>query len=103
MVATVRAELGNRSTAWQRFLRDGPLALLPMQRDLFSIVWSTTPDGAQQLCDMPEEKFNARLTEASKTRLGALSVLGARAVFRCVCSMPSAMPPGLVLVGDAGM
>ena len=37
-------------------MRDGPLALLPMQRDLFSIVWSTTPS-AQQLCDMPEETF----------------------------------------------
>lgn len=35
VVATVHAELGNRSTAWQRFMRDGPLALLPMQRDLF--------------------------------------------------------------------
>ena len=102
VVATVRAELGNRSTAWQRFLRDGPLALLPMQRDLFSIVWSTTPDEAQQLCDMPEEKFNARLTEASEARLGALSVLDARAAFPLRLQHAERYAaPGLVLVGDA--
>ena len=37
----------------------GRLALLPTQRDLFSIVWSTHPESAQQPCDMPEETFNA--------------------------------------------
>ena len=102
VVATVRAELGNRSTAWQRFMRDGPLALLPMQRDLFSIVWSTTPESAQQLCDMPEETFNARLTEASEARLGALSVLGARAAFPLRLQHAERYTaPGVALVGDA--
>ena len=102
VVATVHAELGNRSTAWQRFMRDGPLALLPMQRDLFSIVWSTTPDGAQQLCDMPEDAFNTRLTEASEARLGALSVLGARAAFPLRLQHAERYAaPGLALVGDA--
>lgn len=102
VVATVSAELGNRSTAWQRFMRDGPLALLPLQADLFSIVWSTSPDEARRLCAMPAEEFNALLSEASEWRLGGLSVQGQRAAFPLrLQHAQEYVRPGLALVGDA--
>lgn len=102
LVATVRAELGNRETAWQRFMRDGPLALLPVGRDLFSIVWSTRPEEAELLRDLPVDEFDALLTEASEARLGQLSLLGARAVFPLRLQHAlEYVRPGLALVGDA--
>ena len=102
LVATVAAELGNRSTAWQRFMRTGPLALLPMQSDLFSIVWSTTPEEAARLRDLPREEFNAALSEASEWRLGQLSLLGERALFPLrLQHAEQYVLPGLALVGDA--
>jgi len=102
VVATVHAELGNRSTAWQHFMRDGPLALLPMEKDLFSIVWSTSPDEAARLCAMPEAEFDALLTEASESRAGRLRLLGERAVFPLrLQHAREYVRPGLVLVGDA--
>ena len=102
VVATVHAERGNRSTAWQRFMPDGPLALLPMGRDLFSIVWSTTPEEAARLCAMPEEAFNERLTQASEARLGALALQGGRAAFPLrLQHAEEYVRPGLALVGDA--
>ena len=102
VVATVHAELGNRDTAWQRFMPQGPLALLPMQKDLFSIVWSTSPADAERLLVLPEETFNERLSEYSELRLGRLSLRGERAAFplalqHAVCYVM----PGLALVGDA--
>ena len=102
VVATVVAELGNRATAWQRFMARGPLALLPMQRDLFSIVWSTSPAEADRLCAMPVAEFNSVLTEASEARLGQLTLLGDRAGFplRLQHARPY-VKPGLALVGDA--
>lgn len=102
VVATVHAELGNQSTAWQRFMPDGPLALLPMRKDLFSIVWSTTPQQAAQLCAMGEDEFNARLSEASESRLGTLNLQGARAAFPLrLQHAQEYVRPGLALVGDA--
>ena len=102
VVATVQAELGNRSTAWQRFTRDGPRALLPLQQDLFSIVWSTTPNEAERLCALPEDEFNTLLTEASESRLGRLTLQGARAAFPLRLQHAERyVLPGLALVGDA--
>ena len=102
VVATVRAELGNRSTAWQRFMRDGPLALLPLEQDLFSIVWSTAPNEAERLCALPEDEFNTLLTGASESRLGRLTLQGARAAFPLRLQHAERyVLPGLALVGDA--
>jgi 2-octaprenylphenol hydroxylase len=102
VVATVSAERGNQSTAWQRFMRDGPLALLPLERELFSIVWSTSPNEAERLCALPEHEFNGLLTEASESRLGQLAVLGARAAFPLrLQHAEKYVLPGLALVGDA--
>ena len=102
VVAPVRAELGNRSTAWQRFMRDGPLALLPLEQDLFSIVWSTAPNEAERLCALPEDEFNTLLTGASESRLGRLTLQGARAAFPLrLQHAEQYVLPGLALVGDA--
>ena len=102
VVATVSAEQGNRSTAWQRFMRDGPLALLPLERELFSIVWSTSPNEAERLCVLPEAEFNKLLTEASESRLGRLALQGPRATFPLRLQHADRyVLPGLALVGDA--
>jgi len=102
VVATVSAEMGNRCTAWQRFMRTGPLALLPMQSDLFSIVWSTSPEEAARLRDLPLTEFNHALSEASEWRLGQLSLLGERAVFPLrLQHAEQYVLPGLALIGDA--
>lgn len=102
VVATVRAERGNQSTAWQRFMRDGPLALLPLERELFSIVWSTSPNEAERLCSLPQDEFNRLLTDASESRLGQLVVQGARAAFPLRLQHAERyVLPGLALVGDA--
>lgn len=102
VVASVHAELGNRATAWQHFMRDGPLALLPLQQALFSIVWTTTPDRAERLCDMPATEFDDLLTLASESRLGRLSLRGARAAFPLQLQHAERyVRPGVALVGDA--
>jgi len=102
LVATVRAERGNAATAWQRFMPSGPLALLPMNDDLFSIVWSTSPQQAEALLAMPEAEFNRELSAASQHCCGDLSLLGERAVFPLrLQKAVSYIRPGIALVGDA--
>lgn len=74
IVATVRTEKSNQATAWQRFRPEGPLAFLPMPHDphLCSIVWSTSPEEAEQVLALNEDDFNAALTQALEGKLGKI-------------------------------
>ncbi|GHF95061.1 FAD-dependent monooxygenase [Thalassotalea marina] len=81
LVATVKCQAGHNNTAWQVFLPTGPLAFLPLastNNDLCSIVWSTSPEQAQQLQAMSESDFNKALTAASDGKLGRCEVQGIR-------------------------
>ncbi|KAG0364440.1 hypothetical protein BC939DRAFT_435848 [Gamsiella multidivaricata] len=48
-----------RGVAWQRFLPTGPIAMLPLNNGLASLVWSTTPKIAQDLKKLPPRDFCA--------------------------------------------
>ena len=78
VVTTVMTERSHEFTAWQRFLETGPLAFLPLaaaDESGFrhsSIVWSTRPDEAEELVQMPDGRFCAHLAAAIEHRLGAV-------------------------------
>jgi 2-octaprenylphenol hydroxylase len=102
VVCTVKADQGNASTAWQRFMPTGPLALLPMNEEYFSIVWSTSPEQAQSLVNAPAESFNQELTQASEAVCGKLSVVGDRAAFPLrKLKAERYVLDGVALIGDA--
>ena len=81
VVANVTTRLPNRHEALQRFLPEGPLALLPLPQGASALVWSTSPDRAAQLEAMDERAFCAVLQEASAGCLGAVLSVGPRASF----------------------
>jgi len=45
------------TTAWQRFLPSGPLALLPLSPSLSSLVWTVDRADAATLVSLPEQEF----------------------------------------------
>ena len=51
-------------TAYQRFLPTGPIALLPLPDNKASLVWSTTPQHALQLKQLPPQDFIAMVNAA---------------------------------------
>ncbi|PKH33676.1 FAD-dependent oxidoreductase [Shewanella sp. ALD9] len=82
IVATVRTELAHDATARQAFLPGGPLAMLPLYDDnLCSIVWSVSPDQAEQLLALDEIEFGKALTAALDGRLGMCQVISERQSF----------------------
>jgi 2-octaprenylphenol hydroxylase len=82
IVATVRTELSHDATARQAFLPDGPLAMLPLYDDnLCSIVWSTSPQHAEQLLAADDQTFGKALTAALDSRLGVCEVVSERHAF----------------------
>uniref|UniRef100_A0A1B6IYY0 Ubiquinone biosynthesis monooxygenase COQ6, mitochondrial n=1 Tax=Homalodisca liturata TaxID=320908 RepID=A0A1B6IYY0_9HEMI len=65
VVATLQlAEGSQNSTAWQRFLSTGPVALLPLTDDLCSLVWSTSSQEAKTLLKLPNDSFVDALNDA---------------------------------------
>ena len=71
------------STAWQRFLRDGTLAFLPLADGTSSIVWSADTPRAALLLAMAPSDFEPELDRASDSALGALRLVSERVSFRC--------------------
>jgi len=82
IVATMRTELAHDATARQAFLPGGPLAMLPLYDDnLCSIVWSVSPDQAEQLLALDDIEFGKALTAALDGRLGMCQVISERQSF----------------------
>lgn len=51
-------------TAWQRFLSTGPIALLPLNDEYSSLVWSIKTKHGLELVQLDDEKFVHRVNEA---------------------------------------
>jgi 2-polyprenylphenol 6-hydroxylase len=79
IVATVQGTKSHQQTAFQRFAPDGPLALLPLADPyLSSIVWTTSPAAAKELCESTEDYFSVRLTQEVSGVMGELRLVGKR-------------------------
>ncbi len=71
IATVVRTSQSHEATAWQRFLEDGPLALLPSEKDdVCSVVWSQSADSAARRMSLSDEEFCSELTRAFEQRLG---------------------------------
>ncbi len=81
VVAVVTTEQSHQETAWQRFLPTGPLAFLPLRDGRSSIVWSTTPQQAAELCALDAGEFLERLSAAFDQRLGRVTAVEERVRF----------------------
>ncbi|WOT04494.1 FAD-dependent oxidoreductase [Shewanella youngdeokensis] len=82
IVATIRTELPHADTARQVFDQQGPLAFLPLyEPNLCSIVWSVSPEKAEQLLALEPQEFERALTAAFDGRLGLCALESARQSF----------------------
>lgn len=103
LVASVRTVLPHHAVARQVFHGDGILAFLPLSDPhLSSIVWSLSPQQAQDMHDLPEETFNQQLSMAFDMRLGLCKLDSARQTFPLMGRYARSFASHrLVLVGDA--
>jgi 2-octaprenylphenol hydroxylase len=102
LVTHLTTEQPHRATARQRFLRDGPLGMLPLADGRISVVWSTTPEVANRAMDASDDELGQMLTDASDAALGQLAVAGPRGAFPlCAQHAENYVLPGVALIGDA--
>ena len=81
LVTTVKTTLPHRNIAYERFTNSGPLALLPVGKNLCSVVWTRSTEDADALMSGSEKDFLTALQLCFGYRLGQLSLATQRRAF----------------------
>lgn len=103
LIATLETTLPHQETAYQRFGPEGPLALLPLARPTTSaIVWTLSPERAEQFCRYSSSQLCRLLTEESEGILGAIQTISPCHSFPLRAQYARRyVVPRCALVGDA--
>ncbi|MGY6036673.1 2-octaprenyl-6-methoxyphenyl hydroxylase [Aeromonas sp. AE23HZ002T15] len=102
IIATVKTAEDPAGRAFERFTEGGPLALLPMQDGLSSLVWSVRRDQADALMALDDDAFLAQLQQAFGWRLGRFQQTGGRHVYPlALAATDYPLAQRTVLVGNA--
>lgn len=102
VVANFSTELTHHNVAYQWFMRDGVLALLPLPDRQVSMVWSANDEKANQLQQLSETALCQQVAEASNYTLGAMELVTPPVGFPLnFVHVKSLVKPRLVLIGDA--
>lgn len=102
VVANFECEQRHRGVAFQWFLRDGVLALLPLPGERVSMVWSLAETRARALAALSAPDLAREVSEASRGALGQLRAITPAAAFPLgLLRVAQLVRPRLALVGDA--
>lgn len=102
LVATFQCERHHQHTAWQCFTPQGPIAMLPLDGQKCSLVWSCDREKSHILESLSGEKFCAELELIFGDKLGKLTLLQTPQSFALKSRQARQyIAPRLALVGDA--
>jgi len=105
LATAVRTERPHEGIAYQRFLLDGPVALLPgIDPRVSTVVWSQSVAAAGRRRLLGDGDFAAELGRAVQHRLGAVEAVDRRLGFPLAQQLAESFNPHprALLVGDAG-
>ena len=102
VVANFSCEKPHRNVAFQWFMQEGVLALLPLPGDRVSMVWSIAQDRGRELLALTAQELAAEVEVASRGALGALALVTPAVAFPLKLQrVQQFVKPCLALVGDA--
>ena len=102
IVCAIGHDRPHEGIAFQAFMPDGPLAVLPLAGKLSSIVWTVSSDFCRWVLQLPEDGFLNELASRIGNRLGKLSLAGPRFAHALSLSLAERLvAPRIALVGDA--
>ena len=78
IIANVECDKAHRNRAFERFTDAGPLALLPLSNNRYSLVWSVKNSDLKGLIDLDEQGFLSKLQQAFGYRAGIFVRTGRR-------------------------
>lgn len=107
LVANVAFAQPHQGRAFERFTDNGPLALLPLlgvsaAAHRSGLVWTVSPEEAEQLLHCPEQEFLNALQERFGYRLGRMQQVGERHSYPlALVKSGEQVRQGMVLMGNA--
>ena len=101
-VTNVNVEHEHKKIALQRFLKDGPIGILPLSTGQTSIVWSTKPEKAASFMKLSDNEISEKITQAADGILGRMSLSGPKGSFPLFAQHAQEyVKSGIALIGDA--
>lgn len=102
LVTSVRLDRGHEHWAYERFTEAGPIALLPLAKDEFAVVWTLTDELIEEYLALESDVLIARLHQAFGYRAGRITEVGKRASYPlALVKAQEQIRPHLVLLGNA--
>lgn len=78
IIANIRSDKAHQNRAYERFTEAGPLALLPLSEQRYSLVWSVKNSELEQILKLNEQQFLNKLQDAFGFRAGVFTEVGKR-------------------------
>ena len=102
LVCAVQHEYSSKNTAYQHFLPEGPLAILPLQNNIASIVWTENIQNASTISKMTDDEYLGALHKRFGDFLGQLKLTGKRSSFPLSLSIAEKyVTNNFAVIGDA--
>ena len=102
IICYISAEKYFEVKTWQRFLTDSIIALLPVDANKASIVWSVNNKLADELLNLPKKKLATRIATSVEFMFGKVEVISDVKSFNIIgLSAKKYIKQNLVLIGDA--
>ncbi|WP_375185382.1 2-octaprenyl-6-methoxyphenyl hydroxylase [Pseudoalteromonas sp.] len=103
IIANIEVADGHHNHAFERFTEHGPMALLPMSNNRYSLVWCMEPEQIEHTMALEDDAFLAALQKAFGYCGGSFSKVGMRASYPLVYGKAESLSSHrTVLIGNAG-
>ncbi len=102
LVANVGLLRSHHNWAYERFTKNGPLAMLPMSDNRSALIWVNHPSRTESLNQLSDALFLKTLQTSFGYRLGRFVKIGRRSIFPLIQKvMPEKVKKNVVFIGNA--